>query len=64
MAGRALLVADSAAREAVFRSARHMWDPAEIVFELWVERVQHTRWEHPLTPEMRPVRRAWSAPAG
>ena len=41
-----------------------MWDPSEIVFELWVERVQHTRCEHPLTPEMRPVRRAWRAPAG
>jgi len=61
--GRAVLVADPAERDAVFRSARHMWDPSEIVFELWLERVQHTRWEHPLTPEMRPVRRAWRPPA-
>ena len=62
VAGRAVLVADASERDAVFRSARHMWDPSEIVFELWLERVQHTRWERPLTPEMRPVRRVWRPP--
>jgi hypothetical protein len=59
VAGRAVLVSDPAARDAVFREARHMWDPSEIVFELWLQRVLHTRWEHPLTPQMRPVRRRW-----
>lgn len=30
-----------------------MADPSEIAFELWIERVMHTRWEHVLTPQMR-----------
>jgi len=64
VAGRAVLVAEPAEREAVFRSARHGWDPSEIVFELLIERVLHTRWENPLTPQMRPVRRAWRPPTG
>ena len=56
-------------KPALSRTAPRQGDPriysvSEIVFELWVERVQHTRWEHPLTPEMRPVRRAWRPPAG
>lgn len=59
VAGRAVLVTEAPERAAVFQAARHHWDPSEIVFELWVERVLHTRWEHPLTPDMRPVRRAW-----
>ena len=59
LAGRARLVADPAERERVFRDARHFWHPSEVVFELSIERVLHTRWENPLTPEMRPVRRDW-----
>jgi Pyridoxamine 5'-phosphate oxidase len=64
MAGKATLVDDAAAREAIFRDARHMWGPSEIVFELWIERVMHTRWEHVLTPQMRPVHRTWRPAAG
>src|SRR4029434_960541 len=32
VAGRAVLVADPAEREAVFGSARHMWEPFHVVF--------------------------------
>jgi AraC family transcriptional regulator len=39
----------------------HRPEPSEIVFELSLERVMHTRWEHPLTPQMRPVHRSWRA---
>lgn len=62
LAGAAVLVEDEATRAAIFAGARHMPDPSEIAFELWIERVMHTRWEHPLTPEMRPVHRKWRAP--
>lgn len=61
LAGRAVRLDDTAGREAVFRDARHHWDPTEIVFELWIDRVLHTRWENVLTPSMRPVRRQWRA---
>jgi len=36
-----------------------MADASEAVFELLISRVMHTRWESPLTPQMRPVRRVW-----
>jgi hypothetical protein len=61
LAGRAMAVDDPLQRAAVFRDARHMTDPSEIVFELSLERVMHTRWENVLTPQMRPVRRKWRA---
>jgi len=60
--GTARLVADPVIREAVFRDAKHMADRAEVLFELWIERVMHTRWEDVLTPQMRPVPRKWRAP--
>jgi hypothetical protein len=62
LTGRATRVDDDAARAQVFAAARHPTAPAEIVFTLAIERVLHTRWENPLTPAMRPVRRAWRAP--
>jgi hypothetical protein len=63
LAGNALLVGDLAARAAVLRDAKHMADPSETVFELWIDRVMHTRWDHVLTPQMRSVHRRWHAPA-
>jgi hypothetical protein len=27
-----------------------------------LDRVMHTRWEHVLTPQMRPVQQKWRAP--
>lgn len=61
-AGIAVSVDDPATRAAILGDAKHMADASETVFELRLERVMHTRWEHPLTPEMRPVHRKWLAP--
>jgi hypothetical protein len=62
LAGRARLIDDAATRAAVLRDARHRADESETLFELWIERVVHTRWENVLTPEMRPSRQKWRAP--
>lgn len=62
VAGKALPVEDAATRAAVLRDARHMADASETAFELWIERVMHTRWENVLTPQMRPVQQKWRAP--
>ncbi len=64
LAGKALLVDDAAARAAVLRDAKHMADASEIAFELWIDRVMHTRWENVLTPQMRSVHQKWRAPGG
>lgn len=61
-AGKAVLIEDRAVREAVLRDAKHMADPSEVLFELWIDRVMHTRWENVLTPQMRPVHSMWRAP--
>jgi hypothetical protein len=60
--GRARRVDDAAARAAVLADARHQADASEIVFELLIDRAMRTRWEDPLTPQMRPVRAIWRAP--
>ena len=62
VAGKARLVDAPAVRDAVFRDAKHMADASEVLFELWLERVMHTRWENVLTPQMRPVHTKWRAP--
>jgi hypothetical protein len=59
---RASLVDDPTTRAAVLRDAKHMAQETEITFELWIDRVMHTTWEHVLTPEMRAVHRKWRAP--
>lgn len=59
VAGRARPVDDEARRARILAAARHMADASETVFELLIERAMHTRWENPLTPQMRPVRRTW-----
>jgi hypothetical protein len=64
LAGTGALVDDQAARADILRDAKHMADASEIAFELWLDRVMHTRWEHVLTPQMRSVHRKWRAPAG
>jgi Pyridoxamine 5'-phosphate oxidase len=63
IAGKAVLVGDSAVRAEIFRDAQHMADAAETAFELWIDRVMHTRWENVLTPQMRSVHQKWRAPA-
>jgi hypothetical protein len=62
LAGRARLIEAPAARAAVLRDARHMADESETAFELRIERVMHTTWEHVLTPRMQPRRRSWRPP--
>ena len=61
IAGRAVLVDDSTARAHILRDAAHMADVSETAFELWIDRVMHTRWEHVLTPQMCPVHKKWRA---
>ncbi len=63
VAGKAVLVDDARARADVLRDAEHMADASETTFELWIDRVMHTRWEHVLTPQMRSRHRKWRAPA-
>src|SRR5213595_2188997 len=46
LAGKAEGVADAVVRAAVFRDTKHIADEQEALFELKVERVMHTRWEH------------------
>jgi len=64
LAGKAFLVDDASARAVVLRDAKHMADASEIAFELWIDRVMHTRWENVLTPQMRPLHQTWRAPGG
>jgi len=63
VAGKAVLVEDPAVRANILRDVRHMADASEIAFELLIDRVMHTRWEHVLTPQMRSVHRKWHPPA-
>ncbi|HTY80950.1 MAG TPA: pyridoxamine 5'-phosphate oxidase family protein [Candidatus Bathyarchaeia archaeon] len=62
LAGTAVLVDDASTRAAILADAKHQPEPSEVLFELLLERVMHTRWEDPLTPAMRPVHRTWRAP--
>jgi hypothetical protein len=62
VAGRAIPVDDPEMRAAVLGDARHMADASETLFELLIERIMHTRWEHVLTPQMRPIQQKWRAP--
>jgi hypothetical protein len=59
IAGRAVRIEDASTRAAVLRDAKHMADATEVVLMLSLDRVLHTRWEDPLTPQMRPVRERW-----
>ena len=63
IAGKAELVRDPAIQADILRDAKHMASASETAFELSIDHVMHTRWEHVLTPQMRPVRTKWRAPA-
>ena len=63
IAGKAVGVDDPAVRAAILRDAKHMADPSEIVFELWIDHVMYTRWENVLTPQMCSVHQKWRAAA-
>jgi hypothetical protein len=60
--GKAMVVNDSAVRADILRDTAHMADPSETAFELWIDRVMHTTWEHVLTPQMRSLHKKWRAP--
>jgi len=62
IAGDAVLVDDRAMCGDILRDAKHMADASETAFELWIDRVMHTTWEHVLTPQMRSQHRKWHAP--
>jgi hypothetical protein len=64
LAGEAGLVEDETTRAAVLGDAKHMAEAAESLFELYIDRVMHTRWENVLTPQMRSVHRKWRAGVG
>jgi len=64
LTGKADLVDDQAVRAQILRDAKHMSDASEIVFELRIDRIMHTRWEHVLTPQMHSVHTKWRASAG
>jgi pyridoxamine 5'-phosphate oxidase-like protein len=59
IAGTAVLVDDPTTRANILRDAAHMADVSETTFELSIDRVMHTRWEHVLTPQMRPIHTKW-----
>ena len=59
--GRAVLIDDAATRAAILRDAQHMANASETAFELLLDRVMHTRWEHVLTPQMRSSHRVLRA---
>ena len=62
IAGKALVVDDPATRSGVLGDAKHMANTRETAFELLIDRVMHTRWEHVLTPQMRSLHDTWHAP--
>jgi hypothetical protein len=57
--GGARLIDDAGTRAEILKDAKHMADESETAFELLIERVMYTRWEHVLTPEMRSVHTKW-----
>jgi len=63
VSGKAVPVDGQVGRAEILREAKHMADASEAAFELWIDRVMHTRWEHVLTPQMRARQTKWRAPA-
>ena len=62
LSGTARLVKDPALFNAVLADAKHHASLEEVLFELWVERAMHTRWEGFGTPDLHPIHTAWIAP--
>lgn len=61
LTGRAALVEDPTVREQVFRDAKHGTSPAELIFELLIDRAMYTTWEKAASGEIRPARARWSS---
>lgn len=58
LTGRAALVEDPAVRDQVFRDAKHGTNPAELIFELLIDRAMYTTWEK-TADGVQPVRARW-----
>jgi len=59
--GPARAVLDPARRRPIEASFLSQVRPDEVLYELWIERVLHTRWENPRTPQLRPVYTRWTS---
>jgi hypothetical protein len=59
--GIATAVEDQGIFESVIADARHVASEEEVLFELLVNRVMHTRWEGFGTPDYKPIHEKWSA---
>jgi hypothetical protein len=44
------------------RDTTQMADASESLFELWIDRATHTRWETVLTPAMQSHAQRWRTP--
>jgi hypothetical protein len=62
VSGIARRVGDPGLSAAVLADAKHPVSPTEIPFELFVDRVMHTRWEGFGTPAYHPIHVKWRAP--
>jgi hypothetical protein len=55
ISGKAIEIDDSEVFESVFTDAKHHASRGEILFELLLDRVMHTKWEGFGTEEYRPI---------
>ena len=62
LTGKAKRINDPEVFSRVFDDAKHRASPDEILFELEIERVMHTRWEGFGTPEYHSVHEKWISP--
>ncbi len=58
--GTATPVSERALRTVVAEQAKHNVREDEMLFELRLESVLHTTWEHPRQPNRRPIHTKWS----
>ncbi|MDX1435910.1 MAG: pyridoxamine 5'-phosphate oxidase family protein [Anaerolineales bacterium] len=59
--GKAKRIDDPGVFSRVLSDAKHPADPSEVLFELDIDRVMHTRWEGFGTPEYRSIHEKWTA---
>lgn len=59
--GKAELISDPLVRAAVIASYHRRPHDTEMLFELKISHVLHTRWENWATPKSRPIRTVWQA---
>jgi len=64
LSGKTEVIEDPSIFESVFNDAKHQASKDEVLFELLIERVMHTKWEGFGTPDYRPVHAKWSEGMG